>query len=55
MINNYVLRHFLKFADVRRSNIHDVRKMCLGMCLCVLVCFGKFYAFIFVENNVIGS
>lgn len=31
------------------KNHHDVRNMGLGKFLCVPMCFGKFYEFIFIE------
>ena len=36
------------------KNVHDIRKVCLDTCLCVLVCFVEFYVFIFDEIDVRG-
>ena len=41
-----------KFCDVHRSNVHDVRKVCHEMTLCVFACFVEFYAFCLGEIDM---
>ena len=54
MIYNSVYKQFLKFHEVWRANVHDIRKNCLEITLCVLVCFVEFYVFILDEIYVEG-
>ena len=57
MSNYTVYRMFFKFQNFggqRSNNVHDVRKVCLEMTLCVLACFMEFYMFVFDEINVTG-
>ena len=42
------------FCEVWRSNVHDVRKVCLDMTLGVYACFIKFYVFVLVEIDLVG-
>ena len=44
----------VKFREVWRSNVHDVRKVCLELTLCVYACFVEFYVFILDEIHVGG-
>ena len=43
---------FVKFGGQTSKNVHDVRKVCLEMVLCVYACFVKFYMFILDEVHV---
>ena len=43
---------FFKFWVQSRKNIHDIRKVCLRMYLCVLMCLDEFFIFVFVETKV---
>ena len=43
-----------KFCDVHRSNVHDVRKVCLEMTLCVFACFIQCYALVLDEIYMRG-
>ena len=52
MIYNDILSQCIMFGDVWRSNVYDVQKLCLRMCLCVLMCFDKFYVFVVAEIEV---
>ena len=45
-------RQCLKLHEVWRSNVHDVRKVCLETTLCVLTCFIEFYVFVLDEIGV---
>ena len=52
---NKVRRQCLKFHDFggqSSKNVHDVRKVCLYMCLSVLVYFVMFYVFVLDEIDV---
>ena len=51
---NEVKRQCLKFHEVWRSNVHDVRKVCLETTLCALVRFVEFYVFVLDEIDVRG-
>ena len=44
----------MQFGGQTSKNIHDSQKVCLEMCLCVIVCFVKFYVFLLVEIDVRG-
>ena len=46
---------FMKFEGQTSKNVHDVRKVCREMTLCVLVSFVKFYVFVFYEDDVGGT
>ena len=46
--------NFVKFGGQTLKNIHDVRKMCLEIRLCVSACFIEFYGFIFNETHMGG-
>ena len=52
MIYNSVYKQFFKFHEVWRANVHDIRKNCLEITLCVLVCFVEFYVFVMDELGV---
>ena len=54
MIYNSVYKQFFKFHEVWRANVHDIRKNCLEITLCVLVCFVEFYVFLLDEIDVGG-
>lgn len=49
MVNNSFNSQSIKFGDVLRLNIQDVRKFCLETCVSVLVCFVKFYVLFLVQ------
>ena len=40
------------FGGQTSKNDHDVRKVILRKCLCVLMCFIEFYVFILIEIDV---
>ena len=42
------------FGGQSSKNVHDVRKVCFEISLCVLECFVLFYVFIFKEIDVRG-
>ena len=44
----------MKFEGKKSKNVHNVRKVCLKMTLCVLACFIKFYVFILDEIDMGG-
>ena len=48
------MSNFMKFGGQTSKNVHDVRKVCLEMTLCVLACFIEFYVFFFDEIDVRG-
>ena len=52
MIYHSVYRKCVKFHEVWRSNVQDVRKVCLETTLCVLACLNKFYVFVLDEIDV---
>ena len=54
MSNNIFYNQCVEIHDVLRLNVHDVRKVCLEMTLCVLACFVKFYVFVFDEIDIKG-
>ena len=43
----------MKFGGQSSKNVYDIRKVCLEMCLCALVCFIEFYVLVFDEIDVI--
>lgn len=45
----------MKFRGQTSKNVHDVRKVCRKMTLCVLTCFVDFYIFSFYEINARDS
>ena len=42
MSYNSVCRHYVKFHNVWRSNVHDIRKVFLETTLCVYACLSSF-------------
>ena len=40
------------FRGQMSRNVYDVRKVCLRKCICVLMCFRKFYIFVVIEIDV---
>ena len=50
-----IYRQSIKFREVWRSNVHDVRKMCLEMTLCVKACFVEFYMFVLEKIHMRGD
>ena len=50
-----IYRQCVKLRKVLRSNVHDVRKICLEMTLCVQAYFIEFYVFVLNEIHVIGA
>ena len=55
MSNNIFYNQCVEIHDVLRLNVHDVRKVCLEMILCVYGCFVEFYVFVLNETHVVGS
>ena len=43
---------FMKIGGQTPKNVHDVRKVCLEMSLCILECFIDFFVFVFDEIYV---
>ena len=50
-----VYRKCVNFYEVWRSNVHDVRKVCLETTLCVLACFVESYVFVFDDIDMRGT